>query len=62
VLRALENGALSPARLENARKLEAELRHQRMRTDARLRQEQRQQSRQIMRAVRAQGRKRNREG
>ena len=57
VLRAVETGELSAARLESARKLEGELRHQRMRTDARLREAQRQQSRTLARAVR---RERNR--
>jgi ribosome biogenesis GTPase len=42
VLAAVEDGSLSAARLESARKLEGELRYQRARTDARFRSEQRQ--------------------
>jgi ribosome biogenesis GTPase len=42
VLEAIELGVLAAARLESARKLEAELQYQRARTDARFRSEQRQ--------------------
>jgi ribosome biogenesis GTPase len=45
VLEAIERGTLLAARLESARKLEGEVRHQRARTDARFRAEQRQQFR-----------------
>jgi ribosome biogenesis GTPase len=45
VLEAIDAGALPLARLESARKLEGELRHQRSRTDARFRSEQRKQFR-----------------
>lgn len=45
VLEAIDQGALSAARLESARKLEGELRHQRARTDARFRSELRKQYR-----------------
>jgi ribosome biogenesis GTPase len=50
---AIERGTLDRARLESARKLEAELRHQRARTDARLRQEEKQRFRTHTVAARA---------
>jgi ribosome biogenesis GTPase len=53
VLAAIEHGTLQLSRLESARKLEAELRYQRARTDVRVRQEEKQRFRARTVAARA---------
>jgi ribosome biogenesis GTPase / thiamine phosphate phosphatase len=62
VLEAIEAGTLAAARLESARKLEAELRHQRARTDARFRREQQRQYRVRSIAARDGQRRKNGDG
>jgi ribosome biogenesis GTPase len=61
VLQAIEQGTLPAARLESARKLEGELAHQRARTDARFRSEQRQKYRARSLAARDNMRRKGRE-
>jgi ribosome biogenesis GTPase len=60
VLEAIETGTLAAARLESARKLEGELRHQRARTDARFRSEQ--QRRYRVRSIAGRDRQRQKNG